>query len=128
MQKRRWPYYSELGLESRNTAFTAVGAGDTSGDVFSNGMLLSRHFRLVARFNHPCSFLHEEGKTFSMTSSSRDDYDLELISSGGGVWSPNGSWTGLLFQAVPAKTRSSVINQLEALGYTVILQTADRLA
>ena len=34
-----------------------VGIGDMSGDVFGNGMLLSRHIRLVAAFDHRHIFL-----------------------------------------------------------------------
>ena len=37
--------------------FTVVGIGDMSGDVFGNGMLLSRHIRLVAAFDHRHMFL-----------------------------------------------------------------------
>ena len=38
----KW-HFAALGLERRHTDdFTAVGVGDMSGDVFGNGMLLSR--------------------------------------------------------------------------------------
>src|SRR6185503_10053440 len=37
--------------------FTVVGIGDMSGDVFGNGMLLSRHIKLVAAFDHRHVFL-----------------------------------------------------------------------
>ena len=37
--------------------FTVVGIGDMSGDVFGNGMLLSRHIRLVAAFDHRHIFI-----------------------------------------------------------------------
>ena len=37
--------------------FTVVGIGDMSGDVFGNGMLLSRHTKLVAAFDHRHIFL-----------------------------------------------------------------------
>ena len=36
----------------RPRTFTVVGVGDMSGDVFGNGMLLSKHIRLVAAFDH----------------------------------------------------------------------------
>src|SRR5262249_39784437 len=42
----------ELGIDIQRTDFTVVGVGDMSGDVFGNGMLLSRHIRLVAAFDH----------------------------------------------------------------------------
>ena len=37
---------------SRRPDFTTVGVGDMSGDVFGNGMLRSRHTRLLAAFDH----------------------------------------------------------------------------
>jgi len=67
-----------------------------SGDVFGNGMLLSRHIRLVAAFDHRHLFLDpspgtaasfaERERLFALPRSSWADYDPELISAGGGVW------------------------------------------
>ena len=39
------------------SAFTCIGVGDMSGDVFGNGMLLSKHTKLVAAFDHR-AYLH----------------------------------------------------------------------
>ncbi|TGQ50039.1 hypothetical protein EN855_036480, partial [Mesorhizobium sp. M1C.F.Ca.ET.212.01.1.1] len=36
-------HFRALGRDSQSQDFTAVGVGDMSGDVFGNGMLLSRH-------------------------------------------------------------------------------------
>jgi glutamate dehydrogenase len=76
--------------------FTVVGIGDMSGDVFGNGMLLSRQIRLVAAFDHRHIFLDpspdaeaafaERERLFALPRSSWDDYDKSLISRGGGVW------------------------------------------
>ena len=76
--------------------FTVVGIGDMSGDVFGNGMLLSRHIRLVAAFDHRHVFLDpnpdatisfgERQRLFALPRSSWADYDTSLISEGGGVW------------------------------------------
>jgi glutamate dehydrogenase len=73
-----------------------VGIGDMSGDVFGNGMLLSRHIRLLAAFDHRHIFLDpnpdtarsfaERERMFKLPRSSWDDYDKSLISAGGGVW------------------------------------------
>jgi glutamate dehydrogenase len=73
-----------------------VGVGDMSGDVFGNGMLLSRHIRLVAAFDHRHIFLDpnpdeeasfvERQRLFELPRSSWDDYDKSLISEGGGVF------------------------------------------
>ena len=50
-------HFRELGTDIQTTDFTVVGIGDMSGDVFGNGMLLSRHIKLVAAFNHLHVFL-----------------------------------------------------------------------
>src|SRR3954447_12936975 len=67
-----------------------------SGDVFGNGMLLSRHIRLVAAFDHRHVFLDpnpdpersftERQRLFALPRSSWADYDQSLISAGGGVY------------------------------------------
>jgi glutamate dehydrogenase len=67
-----------------------------SGDVFGNGMLLSRQIRLVAAFDHRHIFVdpspdpetawHERARLFALERSSWADYDKTLISAGGGVW------------------------------------------
>jgi glutamate dehydrogenase len=73
-----------------------AGIGDMSGDVFGNGMLLSRHIRLVAAFDHRHVFLDpspdaeksfkERERMFNLPRSSWADYDAKLISAGGGIW------------------------------------------
>src|SRR6185312_15696082 len=45
-------HFRELGVDTQAQDFTVVGIGDMSGDVFGNGMLLSRHIRLLAAFDH----------------------------------------------------------------------------
>ncbi|KKJ93148.1 NAD-glutamate dehydrogenase domain-containing protein, partial [Micromonospora sp. HK10] len=50
-------HFRELGHDTQTQDFTVVGVGDMSGDVFGNGMLLSRHIRLVAAFDHRHIFL-----------------------------------------------------------------------
>ena len=37
--------------------FSVAGIGDMAGDVFGNGMLQSRHIRLIAAFNHQHIFI-----------------------------------------------------------------------
>ena len=49
--------FRELGLDTQSTEFTVIGVGDMSGDVFGNGMLLSRKIRLLGAFNHRHIFL-----------------------------------------------------------------------
>jgi glutamate dehydrogenase len=88
-------HFRETGLDVQNTDFTAVGVGDMSGDVFGNGMLLSRHIRLVAAFDHRHIFLDpnpdaatsfvERQRLFELPRSSWADYDTSLLSEGGAV-------------------------------------------
>ncbi|HMA31551.1 MAG TPA: NAD-glutamate dehydrogenase, partial [Casimicrobiaceae bacterium] len=88
-------HFREMGVDTQATDFTVVGIGDMSGDVFGNGMLLSRHIRLVAAFDHRHVFLDpnpdaarsfaERERLFGLPRSSWADYDARLISPGGGV-------------------------------------------
>ena len=50
-------HFREMGMDTQAHDFTVVGIGDMSGDVFGNGMLLSRHIRLVAAFDHRHIFI-----------------------------------------------------------------------
>jgi glutamate dehydrogenase len=89
-------HFRELGVDTQTTDFTAVGIGDMSGDVFGNGMLLSKHIRLVAAFDHrhvfidpdpnPGASFAERKRLFDLPRSSWADYNAMLISPGGGVW------------------------------------------
>ncbi len=89
-------HFRELGVDTQTQEFTVVGVGDMSGDVFGNGMLLSRHIRLLAAFDHRHVFVDptpdaatsfaERERVFALPRSSWDDYSRELISPGGGVW------------------------------------------
>jgi glutamate dehydrogenase len=89
-------HFQTLGVDVAADDFTVVGVGDMSGDVFGNGMLLSRHIRLLAAFDHRHVFLDpdpdpavsfaERERLFALARSSWADYDAELISAGGGVW------------------------------------------
>ena len=89
-------HFSELDLDTQAEPFTVVGVGDMSGDVFGNGMLLSKHIRLLAAFDHRHIFLDptpdeavsfaERQRLFELPRSSWDDYDKSLISEGGGVF------------------------------------------
>ncbi|TCO76321.1 glutamate dehydrogenase (NAD) [Plasticicumulans lactativorans] len=88
--------FRELDKDIQNEDFSVVGVGDMSGDVFGNGMLLSRHIRLVAAFDHRHIFLDpspdtatsfaERERLFALPRSSWADYDASLISPGGGIY------------------------------------------
>ena len=87
----------EIGKDIQNETFTAAGVGDMSGDVFGNGMLLSEQTRLVAAFDHrdifidpdpnPLKSYKERKRLFDLPRSSWQDYNKELLSKGGGVFS-----------------------------------------
>ena len=90
-------HFRELGKDIQSEDFSVVGIGDMSGDVFGNGMLLSKHIRLLAAFDHrhifldpnpdPAATWKERKRLFDLPRSSWEDYNPELISAGGGVWS-----------------------------------------
>lgn len=90
-------HFRELNIDPNESDFSVVGIGDMSGDVFGNGMLQSKHIKLVAAFNHMHIFLdpspdaeksyHERKRLFDLPRSTWMDYDDTLISVGGGVYS-----------------------------------------
>ena len=85
-------HFHELGHDVMNAPTTVVGVGDMSGDVFGNGMLLSRHLRLIAAFDHRHVFIDpdpdagrsfaERARLFALPGSSWGDYDRGALSSG----------------------------------------------
>jgi glutamate dehydrogenase len=89
-------HFAEMGVDVQNEPVTVVGCGDMSGDVFGNGMLLSKAIHLVAAFDHRHIFFdptpdaatswEERNRLFALPRSSWDDYDKKLISKGGGVF------------------------------------------
>ena len=89
-------HFRELGIDVQSRDFTCVGVGDMSGDVFGNGMLRSKHTKLIAAFDHrhifldpapdPAKSLAERQRLFDLPRSSWADYDKKLISKGGGVF------------------------------------------
>ncbi|MHC5306000.1 NAD-glutamate dehydrogenase [Bartonella sp. LJL80] len=91
-------HFRELfSRDIQTTPFTCVGVGDMSGDVFGNGMLLSKQTKLIAAFDHRDIFIDpdpdmakgfaERQRLFNLPRSSWQDYDASKISKGGGVFS-----------------------------------------
>ena len=89
-------HFLEMGIDVQADPVRVVGCGDMSGDVFGNGMLLSKAIKLVAAFDHRHIFIdpdpdpeagwNERKRLFDLPHSSWDDYDKTLISKGGGVF------------------------------------------
>ena len=89
-------HFYELGIDCQETDFDCIAIGDMSGDVFGNGMLLSKHIRLKAAFNHKHIFIdpnpdpeitwkHRKEQFDNLKS--WEDYDKSIISEGGGIFS-----------------------------------------
>jgi glutamate dehydrogenase len=90
-------HFREMGHDTQSQPFSVIGIGDMSGDVFGNGMLLSKFIRLQAAFDHRHIFLDpnpadleatwaERKRMFDLPRSSWADYNKTLISKGGGVF------------------------------------------
>jgi glutamate dehydrogenase len=89
-------HFAERGIDVQSDPINVVGCGDMSGDVFGNGMLLSKAIKLKAAFDHRHIFLDpdpdpaaswaERDRMFNLPRSSWADYEDKLISKGGGVF------------------------------------------
>jgi glutamate dehydrogenase len=89
-------HFLEMGIDVQSDPITVAGCGDMSGDVFGNGMLLSKSLKLVAAFDHrhifidpdpdPAASWAERNRLFELPRSSWDDYDRKLLSKGGGIY------------------------------------------
>ncbi len=85
-----------VDIDDPATRVSVVGIGDMSGDVFGNGMIYSSHIKLVGAFDHRHIFIDpdphpeesykERVRLFQLPISSWEDYNLKLISTGGGVF------------------------------------------
>ncbi len=102
-------HFRELGLDTQTQDFSVAGIGDMAGDVFGNGMLLSKHIRLQAAFNHQHIFIDpapdaartfaERERLFNLPRSTWEDYDRKLISRGGGIYSRSAKVVSLSSEA-----------------------------
>ncbi|MEO1168256.1 MAG: NAD-glutamate dehydrogenase domain-containing protein [Pseudomonadota bacterium] len=89
-------HFLELGIDVQTDPIRVAGCGDMSGDVFGNGMLLSKAIKLVAAFDHRHIFLDpdpdpaaswtERARIFELPRSSWEEYDEKLISKGGAIF------------------------------------------
>ena len=89
-------HFRELDCDVQEKDITVIGIGDMSGDVLGNGMLYSRHLKLLGAFDHRHIFIDpdpdpeisylERERLFNLPTSSWESYNEKLISSGGGVY------------------------------------------
>ncbi|MCO4772977.1 MAG: NAD-glutamate dehydrogenase [Deltaproteobacteria bacterium] len=89
-------HFREVGVDPEKDVITVAGIGDMGGDVFGNGLLLSKTMKLLAAFNHMHIFLDpdpepglswgERSRLFSLPRSTWEDYDETLMSEGGGIF------------------------------------------
>lgn len=89
-------HFREMDKDIQEEPFTVVGIGDMSGDVFGNGMLLSKQIKLVAAFDHrdmfidpdpdPASSFQERERLFNMGRCTWQDYNEKKLSKGGGIF------------------------------------------
>ncbi|MEI8320577.1 MAG: NAD-glutamate dehydrogenase [Alphaproteobacteria bacterium] len=89
-------HFQERGVDETKTPFTVVGVGDMSGDVFGNGMLLSKNIKMIGAFNHAHIFIDptpdleksfsERQRLFQLPRSGWNDYDPKALSKGGAVF------------------------------------------
>jgi glutamate dehydrogenase len=105
-------HFLEMGIDVQSDEITVAGCGDMSGDVFGNGMLLSKALKVIAAFDHrhifidpnpdPATSWIERQRLFDLPRSSWDDYNRELISKGGGVYARTEKSISLSAEALKA--------------------------
>ena len=130
-------HFRSMGHDTQSQPFSVVGVGDMSGDVFGNGMLLSRQIRLLAAFDHRHIFIDpdpdpavsfvERERLFALPRSAWTDYDVKLISAGGGVWPRSAKSIKLSDQAKAALGIDPAVKSLTPaeLMHAILLAPAD---
>jgi len=89
-------FFIEKGVDFRKESITVVGIGSMNGDVFGNGMLESKTFKLLGAISHkeifidpdpiPIVAFEERQRLFVAKNGSWGSYNSSLISPGGGVF------------------------------------------
>ena len=89
-------HFRQLNHNTQNQEFEVIGVGDMGGDVFGNGMLLSKKIKLVGAFNHlhifcdpnpDCASTYKERKRLFKAVKGWDHYNQDLLSEGGRIFS-----------------------------------------
>jgi len=130
-------HFREMGVDVQSDSITVAGCGDMSGDVFGNGMLLSKTLKLVAAFDHrhifidpspdPMTSWKERKRMFELPRSSWEDYDKALISKGGGVFPRTAKQIKLPKQARDLLGIAEKTIEPEALISAILRSTVDLL-
>ena len=89
-------HFRHLNKDIQKEDFSVMAVGDMAGDVFGNGMLLSKHICLKAAYNHMHIFIDptpnsatsykERLRLFKNPQLNWSNYETKLISKGGGVF------------------------------------------
>ena len=130
-------HFREMDVDVQKESIRVAGCGDMSGDVFGNGMLLSKAVKLVAAFDHrhifidpdpdPARSWKERRRLFDLPRSSWDDYDRKLISTGGGVFSRSQKSIPLSPQARDALGIDTAVTDPETLIAALLKAPVDLL-
>ncbi len=90
--------FRQLNHDTQTQAFDVVGVGDMGGDVFGNGMLLSKQIQLIGAFNHLHIFCDPEPDAATSWKERKrlfdgvkgwGEYDKKLLSKGGRIYDRN---------------------------------------
>lgn len=89
-------FFIEKGIDFYKESISIVGLGSMNGDVFGNGMIESKAFKLLGAISHkeifvdpnpvPLVSYKERQRLFANKDSSWSTYNKSLISKGGGVF------------------------------------------
>lgn len=89
-------HFLEQNIHPEEDILTCVGIGDLSGDVFGNGVLLSKTIKLVGAFNHlhifidptpdPQESYNERLRMFQLPRSLWTDYNTNVMSTGSQIY------------------------------------------
>ncbi len=126
-------HFYELGRNLEEEIITVIGIGSMDGDVFGNGMLLSKQLKLLAAFSGRAVFLdpnpdpkiaYQERLRLFKVGASWDQYNPALISEGGGVFPRQAKsiplssqvrrWLGIRHEALDSETLIRYLLMAEA--------------
>ena len=89
-------FFIQRGINIQKDSITIVGIGSMKGDVFGNGLIYSKKFKLLAAVSHkeifvdpnpdPKTSFEERTRLFTAKNGSWSAYNKKLISKGGGVF------------------------------------------